>query len=91
MRFKVRNPDGNPLHVRYENTGPVDARDGNTATGAVGYAEHRLTKKGDVTLVLSGLDAGELVPGGPGLREHVRLGADCSRTATARRARARRR
>ena len=58
VRFKVRNPDGNALHVRYENTGPVDARDGNTGTGAVGYTEHRLTKKGDVTLVLSGLDAG---------------------------------
>ena len=58
VRLKVRNPDGNPLHVRYENTGPVDANDGNTGTGTVGYAEHRLTKKGDVTLVLSGLDAG---------------------------------
>ena len=58
VRFKVRNPDGNALHVRYENTGPVDVRDGNTGTGTVGYAERRLTKKGDVTLVLSGLDAG---------------------------------
>ena len=58
VRLKVRNPDGNPLHVRYENTGPVRARDGNTGTGTVGYAEHRLTKKGDVTLVLRGLDAG---------------------------------
>ena len=58
VRFKVRNPDGNALHVRYENTGPVDARDGNTGTGTVGYAEHLLTKKGEVTLVLSGLDAG---------------------------------
>ena len=58
VRLKVRNPDGNALHVRYENTGPVRARDGNTGTGTVGYAEHRLTKKGDVTLVLRGLDAG---------------------------------
>ena len=58
VRFKVRNPDGNALHVRYENTGPVDADDGNTGTGTVGYAEHPLTKKGEVTLVLSGLDAG---------------------------------
>ena len=58
VRFKVRNPDGNPLHVRYENTGPVDARDGNTGTGTVGYAERRLTRKGDVTLELTGLDAG---------------------------------
>ncbi len=58
VRLKVRNPDGNALHVRYENTGPVDADDGNTGTGTVGYAEHRLTKKGDVTLVLTGLDAG---------------------------------
>ena len=58
VRFKVRNPDGNALHVRYENTGPVDADDGNTGTGTVGYAERRLTKKGEVTLVLSGLDAG---------------------------------
>ena len=58
VRFKVRNPDGNALHVRYENTGPVRARDGNTGTGTVGYAEHRLTRKGDVTLVLTGLDAG---------------------------------
>ena len=58
VRFKVRNPDGNALHVRYENTGPVDVRDGNTGTGAVGYTEHPLTKKGEVTLVLSGLDAG---------------------------------
>ena len=46
VRFKVRNPDGNPLHVRYENTGPVDARDGNTGTGTVGHAERRLTKEG---------------------------------------------
>ena len=58
VRFKVRNPDGNALHVRYENTGPVDADDGNTGTGTVGYAERRLTRKGEVTLVLSGLDAG---------------------------------
>ena len=58
VRFKVRNPDGNPLHVRYGNTGPVDARDGNTGTGTVGYAERRLTKAGDVTLELTGLDAG---------------------------------
>ena len=42
VRLKVRNPDGNALHVRYENTGPVRARDGNTGTGTVGYAEHRL-------------------------------------------------
>ena len=58
VRFKVRNPDGNPLHVRYGNTGPVDADDGNTGTGTVGYAERRLTKAGDVTLELTGLDAG---------------------------------
>ena len=48
LRFRVLNPDGNKLYVRYENTG----------TGAVAYTERRLTKKGDVTLVLSGLDAG---------------------------------
>ena len=47
VRFKVRNPDGNPLYVRYTNT----------ATGAVGHTEHRLTKKGEVRLVLSGLAA----------------------------------
>ena len=48
LRFRVLNPDGNKLYVRYENTG----------TGAVAYTERRLTKKGDVTLVLSGLEAG---------------------------------
>ena len=49
VRFRVRNPDGNLLYVRYENTG----------TGTVGYAQYRLTKKQDgVKLVLSGLDAG---------------------------------
>ena len=58
VRLKVRNPDGNPLHVRYENTGPVDADDGNTGTGTVGFAEHRLTLAGDVMLELTGLDAG---------------------------------
>ena len=58
VRFKVRNPDGNKLYVRYENTGPVDARDGNTGTGAMGNAERRLTKQGDVKLDLTGLDAG---------------------------------
>ena len=47
LRFRVLNPDGNKLYVRYENTG----------TGAVAYTERRLTKKGDVKLVLSGLDA----------------------------------
>ena len=47
VRFKVRNPDGNPLYVRYTNT----------ATGAVGHTEHRLTKKQGVKLVLSGLAA----------------------------------
>ena len=48
VRFKVRNPDGNLLYVRYENTG----------TGAVAYTDYRLTKKGDVKLDLTGLDAG---------------------------------
>ena len=48
LRFRVFNPDGNKLHVRYEHT----------ATGAVAYTERRLTKKGDVKLVLSGLEAG---------------------------------
>ena len=48
VRFRVRNPDGNLLHVRYENTG----------TSAVAFTERRLTKKGDVKLVLSGLEAG---------------------------------
>ena len=49
VRFRVRNPDGNLLYVRYKNT----------ATGTVGHAEYRLTKKQDgVKLVLSGLDAG---------------------------------
>ena len=47
LRFRVLNPDGNKLYVRYENTG----------TGAVAFTERRLTKKGDVKLVLSGLDA----------------------------------
>ena len=47
VRFRVRNPDGNPLYVRYTNT----------ATGTVGYTEYRLTKKQDVRLVLSGLAA----------------------------------
>ena len=47
LRFRVLNPDGNKLYVRYENTG----------TGAVAYTERRLTKKGDVTLDLTGLDA----------------------------------
>ena len=47
VRFRVLNPDGNPLHVRYRNTG----------TDAVGYAERRLTRKGDVKLELTGLDA----------------------------------
>ena len=48
VRFRVLNPDGNRLYVRYEHT----------ATGAVAYTERRLTKKGDVKLVLSGLEAG---------------------------------
>ena len=48
LRFRVLNPDGNKLYVRYEHT----------ATGAVAYTERRLTKKGDVKLVLSGLEAG---------------------------------
>ena len=47
LRFRVLNPDGNKLYVRYENTG----------TGAVAYTERRLTKKGAVKLVLSGLEA----------------------------------
>ena len=48
VRFRVRNPDGNPLYVRYTNT----------ATGTVGHAQYRLTKKQDgVKLVLSGLAA----------------------------------
>ena len=48
VRFKVRNPDGNPLYVRYTNTG----------TGTMGHTEYRLTRKEDVKLVLSGLEAG---------------------------------
>ena len=48
VRFRVRNPDGNLLYVRYKNT----------ATGTVGHAQYRLTKKQDgVKLVLSGLAA----------------------------------
>ena len=47
VRFRVLNPDGNKLHVRYENTG----------TGSVAYTERRLEKKGDVKLELTGLDA----------------------------------
>ena len=47
LRFRVLNPDGNKLYVRYEHT----------ATDAVAYTERRLTKKGDVKLVLSGLEA----------------------------------
>ena len=48
VRFRVRNPDGNLLYVRYTNT----------ATGTVGHAQYRLTKKQDgVKLVLSGLAA----------------------------------
>ena len=47
LRFRVLNPDGNLLYVRYENTG----------TGAVAYTDYRLTRKGDVKLVLSGLEA----------------------------------
>ena len=48
VRFKVRNPDGNPLYVRYTNTG----------TGTMGHTEYRLTRKQDVKLVLNGLEAG---------------------------------
>ena len=48
VRFRVLNPDGNLLYVRYTNTG----------TGSMGNAEpYRLTKKGDVKLDLTGLDA----------------------------------
>ncbi|WP_419554640.1 Calx-beta domain-containing protein [Candidatus Poriferisodalis sp.] len=51
VRFGVRNPDGNPLYVRYTDT----------ATGAVGYAEpYPLLRKEAwqaVKLVLGGLDA----------------------------------
>ena len=48
VRFKVRNPDGNKLYVRYTNTG----------TGSMGNAEpYRLTKKGNVKLDLTGLQA----------------------------------
>ena len=48
VRFRVRNPDGNKLYVRYTNTG----------TGAMGHTDYRLTKKEDnVKLVLSGLAA----------------------------------
>ena len=49
VRFRVLNPDGNLLYVRYTNTG----------TGSMGNAEpYRLRKKGDVKLDLSGLEAG---------------------------------
>ena len=48
VRFRVLNPDGNKLYVRYTNTG----------TGSMGNAEpYRLTKKGDVKLDLTGLEA----------------------------------
>ena len=48
VRFRVLNPDGNLLYVRYTNTG----------TGSMGNAEpYRLTKKGDVKLDLTGLAA----------------------------------
>ena len=48
VRFRVRNPDGNKLYVRYTNTG----------TDAMGHTDYRLTKKEDnVKLVLSGLAA----------------------------------
>ena len=48
VRFRVRNPDGNLLYVRYTNT----------ATGTVGHAQYRLTRKQDgVKLVLTGLAA----------------------------------
>ena len=48
VRFRVRNPDGNLLYVRYTNT----------ATDAMGHTDYRLTKKEDnVKLVLSGLAA----------------------------------
>ena len=47
VRFRVLNPDGNPLYVRYTNTG----------TSTVGNDQYRLTRKEDVKLVLSGLEA----------------------------------
>ena len=48
VRFRVLNPDGNKLYVRYTNTG----------TDSMGNADpYRLTKKGDVKLDLTGLEA----------------------------------
>ena len=47
VRFLVRTPDGNPIYVRYQDTDdPMSVR----------YAEHRLTKRGEVRFELTGLE-----------------------------------